>query len=67
MITDSQAIKQVSAKTPKNIKLTTFSIIYAADKSDIVEMATGAAQGEGTANTNFVPDGKFAPDIYAHV
>jgi [FeFe] hydrogenase H-cluster maturation GTPase HydF len=43
VITDSQAIKQVSAKTPKNIKLTTFSIIYAADKSDIVEMARGAA------------------------
>lgn len=43
VITDSQAIKQVSAKTTKNIKLTTFSIIYAADKSDIVEMARGAA------------------------
>jgi [FeFe] hydrogenase H-cluster maturation GTPase HydF len=43
VITDSQAIKQVSAKTPKNIKLTTFSIIFAADKSDIVEMARGAS------------------------
>jgi [FeFe] hydrogenase H-cluster maturation GTPase HydF len=43
VITDSQAIKQVSAKTPPKIKLTTFSIIYAADKSDIVEMAKGAA------------------------
>ncbi|MDR2811588.1 MAG: [FeFe] hydrogenase H-cluster maturation GTPase HydF [Endomicrobium sp.] len=43
VITDSQAVKQVSAKTPKNINLTTFSIIYAADKSDIVEMARGAA------------------------
>jgi [FeFe] hydrogenase H-cluster maturation GTPase HydF len=43
VITDSQAIKQISAKTPQNIKLTTFSIIYAADKSDIVEMAKGAA------------------------
>jgi [FeFe] hydrogenase H-cluster maturation GTPase HydF len=43
VIADSQAIKQVSAKTPKNIKLTTFSIIYAADKSNIVEMARGAA------------------------
>jgi [FeFe] hydrogenase H-cluster maturation GTPase HydF len=41
-ITDSQAIKQIAAKTPENIKLTTFSIIYAADKSDIVEMARGA-------------------------
>ncbi|MDR3256552.1 MAG: [FeFe] hydrogenase H-cluster maturation GTPase HydF [Endomicrobium sp.] len=42
-ITDSQAVKQIAAKTPANIKLTTFSIIYAADKSDIVEMAKGAA------------------------
>jgi [FeFe] hydrogenase H-cluster maturation GTPase HydF len=42
-ITDSQVIKQVAAKTPYNIKLTTFSTIYAADKSDIVEMAKGAA------------------------
>jgi [FeFe] hydrogenase H-cluster maturation GTPase HydF len=43
VITDSQAIECVAAKTPDNIKLTTFSIIYAADKSDIVEMAKGAA------------------------
>jgi [FeFe] hydrogenase H-cluster maturation GTPase HydF len=43
VITDSQAIGRVAAKTPFNIKLTTFSIIYAADKSDIVEMAKGAA------------------------
>jgi [FeFe] hydrogenase H-cluster maturation GTPase HydF len=43
VITDSQAVKEVAAKTPSNIKLTTFSIIYAADKSDIVEMAKGAA------------------------
>jgi [FeFe] hydrogenase H-cluster maturation GTPase HydF len=43
VITDSQAIKQVSTKTPKNVKLTTFSIIYAADKSNIIEMARGAA------------------------
>jgi len=42
-ITDSQVIKQIAEKTPVNVKLTTFSIIYAADKSDIVEMAKGAA------------------------
>jgi [FeFe] hydrogenase H-cluster maturation GTPase HydF len=42
-ISDSQVIKQIAAKTPSNVKLTTFSIIYAADKSDIVEMAKGAA------------------------
>ncbi|MDR1523589.1 MAG: [FeFe] hydrogenase H-cluster maturation GTPase HydF [Endomicrobium sp.] len=44
VITDSQAIKAIAAKTPKNIKLTTFSIIYAADKSDIIEMAKGASK-----------------------
>ncbi|GHT40052.1 hypothetical protein AGMMS49921_00730 [Endomicrobiia bacterium] len=43
VITDSQTIKRVAAKTPLNIKLTTFSIIYAADKSDIVEMTKGAS------------------------
>jgi [FeFe] hydrogenase H-cluster maturation GTPase HydF len=43
VITDSQVVKQIVAKTPTNIKLTTFSIIYAADKTDIVEMAKGAA------------------------
>ncbi|AKL97625.1 [FeFe] hydrogenase H-cluster maturation GTPase HydF [Endomicrobium proavitum] len=42
-ITDSQAVKKVAADTPTDIKLTTFSTIYAADKSDIVEMAKGAA------------------------
>jgi [FeFe] hydrogenase H-cluster maturation GTPase HydF len=43
VITDSQVVKQMVAKTPTNIKLTTFSIIYAAYKTDIVEMARGAA------------------------
>jgi len=42
-ITDSQAVKRVAAMTPPDIKLTTFSTVYAADKSDIVEMAKGAA------------------------
>ena len=43
VITDSQAIKRVAENTPVNVKLTTFSTVYAADKSDIVEMAKGAA------------------------
>jgi [FeFe] hydrogenase H-cluster maturation GTPase HydF len=43
VITDSQAVKRVAAITPPDIKLTTFSTVYAADKSDIVEMAKGAA------------------------
>ncbi|MDR1941765.1 MAG: [FeFe] hydrogenase H-cluster maturation GTPase HydF [Endomicrobium sp.] len=42
-ITDSQAVKRVAAVTPPDVKLTTFSTIYAADKADIVEMARGAA------------------------
>ncbi|MDR2425982.1 MAG: [FeFe] hydrogenase H-cluster maturation GTPase HydF [Endomicrobium sp.] len=42
-ITDSQAIKKVVSITPTDIKLTTFSTLYAADKSDIVEMSKGAA------------------------
>jgi esterase/lipase len=42
-IMDSQVVKRIAAKTPAYIKLTTFSVIYAASKSDIVEMAKGAA------------------------
>ncbi|MDR1417619.1 MAG: [FeFe] hydrogenase H-cluster maturation GTPase HydF [Endomicrobium sp.] len=44
VITDSQAVKTIATKTPENIKLTTFSIIYAADKCDLVQMAKGAAK-----------------------
>ncbi|MDR1784630.1 MAG: [FeFe] hydrogenase H-cluster maturation GTPase HydF [Endomicrobium sp.] len=43
VITDSQVVKCIAAKTPENVKLTTYSIIYAANKSDILEMAKGAA------------------------
>ena len=44
VITDSQAVKEIAGKTPPNIKLTTFSTLFSADKSDIVEMAKGAAK-----------------------
>jgi predicted aldo/keto reductase-like oxidoreductase len=44
VITDSQAVKTIAIKTPKNVKLTTFSIIYAADKSEIVDLAKGASK-----------------------
>ena len=44
VITDSQVIRAIAAKTPENIKLTTFSIIYAADKADLIQMAKGAAR-----------------------
>ncbi|MDR1928629.1 MAG: [FeFe] hydrogenase H-cluster maturation GTPase HydF [Endomicrobium sp.] len=43
VITDSQFVKQIASKTPKYVKLTTFSIIFSAEKSNIVEMAKGAA------------------------
>lgn len=44
VITDSQVLKEVSALTPKDIKLTTFSTLFSAEKADIVEMAKGASK-----------------------
>ncbi|MDR1259868.1 MAG: [FeFe] hydrogenase H-cluster maturation GTPase HydF [Endomicrobium sp.] len=52
VITDSQVVKQIALKTPLNVKLTTFSIIYAADKSDIIEMAKGAATLNNLCNSD---------------
>lgn len=43
VITDSQAILKVDADVPKNIPLTTFSILFARQKSDLAVMASGAA------------------------
>ncbi|MCL2485024.1 MAG: [FeFe] hydrogenase H-cluster maturation GTPase HydF [Endomicrobia bacterium] len=43
VITDSQSVKKIAAITPADVKLTTFSTIFAADKSDIIEMAKGAS------------------------
>lgn len=43
VMTDSQAIKTVNEQTPADIPLTTFSAQMAFSKSDIVEMARGAA------------------------
>jgi len=47
VIADSQVIKNVAAQTPSYIRLTSFSILSAADKGDIVEMAKGAAALQG--------------------
>ncbi|MCL2144441.1 MAG: [FeFe] hydrogenase H-cluster maturation GTPase HydF [Endomicrobia bacterium] len=44
VITDSQAVKEIVSKTPENIKTSTFSILFSAEKGDIVEMAKGAAK-----------------------
>lgn len=43
VVTDSQAVLKVSADTPKEIPLTTFSILFARQKSDLSVMARGAA------------------------
>ena len=43
VITDSQVVKEIVLKTPKNVRVTTFSTLLSAEKSDIVEMAKGAA------------------------
>lgn len=42
VITDSQAIKEVAALTPENIKLTTFSMLLAKNKGNFEEMLKGA-------------------------
>lgn len=43
VITDSQAFHQVAAETPLDISLTSFSIIMARQKGDLVELVKGAA------------------------
>jgi [FeFe] hydrogenase H-cluster maturation GTPase HydF len=43
VVTDSQAILKVSADVPEDIKLTTFSILFARQKGDLSVAAEGAA------------------------
>ncbi len=43
VVTDSQVVQSVVSQTPASIPITTFSIQMAASKSDLVEMARGAA------------------------
>ena len=43
VVTDSQAILKVTADVPLEIPVTTFSILFARQKSDLVVMARGAA------------------------
>jgi [FeFe] hydrogenase H-cluster maturation GTPase HydF len=43
VVTDSQAILKVTADVPKDIPVTTFSILFARQKSDLAIMARGAA------------------------
>lgn len=42
VITDSQAFLKVSADTPENIPLTSFSILFARNKGDLTEFVRGA-------------------------
>ncbi len=42
VITDSQAFLKVSADTPKDIQLTSFSILFARNKGDLNELVRGA-------------------------
>lgn len=42
VVTDSQAILKVTADVPKSIPVTTFSILFARQKSDLAAMARGA-------------------------
>lgn len=44
VVTDSQAILKVSADVPRDIKLTTFSILFARQKGDLSIAAQGAAE-----------------------
>ena len=43
VVTDSQAILKVTADVPKEIPVTTFSILFARQKADLTVMAAGAA------------------------
>jgi [FeFe] hydrogenase H-cluster maturation GTPase HydF len=42
VVTDSQAFAQVAADTPKDVKLTSFSILFARFRGDLTEMVRGA-------------------------
>ena len=42
VITDSQAFLKVAADTPPDVKLTSFSILFARHKGDLVELVRGA-------------------------
>ncbi len=46
VVCDSQVVLKVSADTPAEIPLTTFSILFARNKGDLVAMARGAANIE---------------------
>lgn len=52
VITDSQAFLKVSADTPKDIMLTSFSILFARYKGDLIELVRGAKAIEKLKNND---------------
>ncbi len=42
VVTDSQAFLRVGADTPRSVKMTSFSILFARNKGDLVELVKGA-------------------------
>jgi [FeFe] hydrogenase H-cluster maturation GTPase HydF len=46
VVTDSQAFLKVAADTPPEIKMTSFSILFARQKGDLMQMVQGAASIE---------------------
>ncbi len=42
VVTDSQAFLRVGADTPRSVKMTSFSILFARNKGDLVEFVAGA-------------------------
>jgi [FeFe] hydrogenase H-cluster maturation GTPase HydF len=42
VVTDSQAFLKVAADTPRDVKMTSFSILFARNKGDLVEFVRGA-------------------------
>ncbi len=54
VITDSQVFLKVSADTPKDIMLTSFSILFARNKGDLEELVRGAKAIESLENGDVV-------------
>ena len=50
IITDSQIFKEVEKKVPKDIPLTSFSILFARHKGDLMELARGVKAVEALEN-----------------
>ncbi len=56
VVTDSQAFLRVAADTPRSVKLTSFSILFARHKGDLVEFVRGAMSHRQAAGQLPHPD-----------